>query len=118
MTKLEHRIALFLRVGLVFSAALLLVGWVWGFRWQTNPYVVFQHYDQLPLEGMLRVYLRRENWAALLVLAGLASLICLPIIRVIFTIILFLRQGERSLAGVAVLVLLGLFLGFALGIVH
>jgi uncharacterized membrane protein len=54
----------------------------------------------------------------LLSYAGLIALISLPVLRVLLTMILFLKQKEYILAVVAALVLIGLFVSFTFGMEH
>jgi uncharacterized membrane protein len=114
--KLELKIARFLRAGVVLSGLLMFAGWALQFKWSGNPFYFFDMYDPLPIQEIIRIYVRNENYGALLSYAGLGFLISLPIIRVLLTSILFARQKEYGLALIAAFVLIGLIVSMSLGI--
>lgn len=113
---LELKIAKFLRVGIIVAGLMMLVGWGMGLKFKIDPFFNFQIYDPIPFQDLYNYHLKRGDWWILLSYAGLATLISLPVIRVLLTGILFIKQGEKTLAFVATLVLLALFVSFALGI--
>lgn len=115
---MEIRISTLLRFGVIFSGTLIFVGWMMSIKWTGNPFFTFTSYDEIPLRDLVRFYILRENWGPLMVLAGLASLISLPLIRVFLTMILFMIQKEWILTGVSALVLTGLIVSFFLGVGH
>ena len=113
---LELEIAKFLRGGVFTAGAIMAVGWIWKTKWAGNPFFTFEVYDQIPLMDMLKNALYRKDYGILISYAGLLVLISLPIIRVLLTAILFIRQKEFALAGIAFLVLAGLSVSILLGI--
>ena len=113
---LELKISKFLRWGVLFAAILMLIGWILQFKWSGNPFFHFEVYDQIPFSSQIFFHYRKEHWGHLLSYAGLIVLISLPLIRVLLTAILFLKQKEFALAIIAFLVLLGLIVSFTFGI--
>lgn len=113
---LELKIAKFLRVGVLLAGALILIGWGLNFQWSENPFARFEVYSHAQLSDLLEVYWMDQNWGVLISYVGLFALISLPIIRVLLTMILFVKQKEHTLAMVALFVLAGLITSFALGI--
>lgn len=113
---LELKISKFLRFGVLLSGVIMFVGWVLQLRWRGNPFYNYDTYDPISLVRLLEVYLRNENWGALISYFGLVVLISLPIIRVLLTAILFITQKERLLALIALIVLSGLVASVLLGI--
>ena len=114
--EMEHKISYFLRWGVIFSGVLIFVGWMLNIKWSANPFYVFQDYDQISLKDLIRHYILRNNYGALITFVGLGSLISLPLIRVALTMILFMKQKEWQLAAITALVLLGLIVSFSFGI--
>jgi uncharacterized membrane protein len=115
---LELKIAKFLRVGVIIAGVLMLIGWLIQVKFISNPFYVFDTYDQIPFVDLVRYHIYRKNYGVLLSYTGLIALISLPIIRVFLTAILFIKQQEFKLALIAMAVLIGLILSMALGIQH
>ena len=113
---LEIKIALFLRYGVFLAGFLMFIGWAMNFKFSGNPYFGFSTYDQIPLIDLIEYYIRRKNWGALVSYSGLAMLISLPLIRVLLTAVLFIKQKEFTLAFIAFIVFAGLMLSLLLGI--
>lgn len=113
---LELKIAKFLRVGVIVAGIIMFAGWMAQFKLTGDPFFNFQTYDHIPLQNMIAIHIRNQQWGILLSYAGLAALISLPIIRVLLTAILFLKQKEFLLAFIAMTVLLGLVFSMSLGI--
>lgn len=118
LESLELKISKFLRFGVILAGALILLGWVLNFKGGTTPFAAFEIYQQIPFQDLLSHYINEKNWGGLIALGGLISLISLPIIRVLLTAGLFIKQKEYALALIASLVLLGLTTGFFLGVEH
>ena len=116
LESLELKISKFLRFGVLFAGALMLVGWVMSIKFTSNPFVGFQTYDHISIQELIFFHLKRKDYGALVSYAGLFALISLPLIRVFLTGILFIRSGEKILAFIAALVLIGLLASFTLGI--
>lgn len=113
---LELKIANFLRFGVVIAGILMFVGWMAQFKISANPFFNFETYDHIPMKDLLSFHLKQKNWGMLISYMGLVALISLPVIRVILTAILFLRQKDFILALVAIVVLVGLIISMTLGI--
>ncbi len=113
---LELKIAKFLRVGVIIAGLIMFAGWMAQFKLNGDPFFNFQTYDHIPLQDLIGLHLHRKHWGALLSYFGLAALISLPIIRVLLTAILFIRQKEFLLALIAMTVLIGLIFSMSLGI--
>lgn len=113
---LELKISKFLRWGVVFSGILMLSGWIISFKWTADSFVNFQTYDHISIQELIGFHWKKKDIGPLVSYAGLFALISLPLIRVFLTGILFIRSGEKILATIAALVLLGLFISFSFGI--
>ena len=116
MMELEIKIARFLRWGVMTAGGLMLLGWVLAFTLNTDPFFVYQTYDPLPLKEIWRSYYATGQWGQLLSLMGLCALILLPVVRVMLTTWLFIKQRDRLLAFIAFVVLLCLTISFSLGV--
>jgi uncharacterized membrane protein len=113
---LELKIAKFLRVGVIVSGLIMFAGWLTQVKWSGDPFFNFKTYDQIPLKDLILLHVRNKDWGVLLTYSGLFSLISLPLIRVLLTAVLFLRQKEFILALIAFIVLIGLLASMSLGI--
>lgn len=112
---LELRIAKLLRYGVILSLILLVIGWT-GQIFQGHELSMFQTYQLTSLKQNLLSALNQQHYFLLISYLGLGVLISLPIIRVFFTGVLFIKQKEKVLAGLAFFVLLALLVSFSLGI--
>ena len=115
---LELKIAIFLRWGVFIAGALIFGGWVWELKFSADPFHSFQRYYVFPLQNILKIYYKNESWGTLLSYLGLVVLISLPVIRVMLTAFLFIRQKEYKLGLIAFLVLISLGISFILGVEH
>lgn len=113
---LELKIAKLLRIGVIVSGILMATGWLFTFSWNANPFVNYETYDQIAFLELWHFHLSRGNWGAIISYAGLVGLIALPVLRVLFTAFLFMRNKERLLAALAMVVFLCLLLSMVLGI--
>jgi uncharacterized membrane protein len=116
MSKLELKIAHVLRAGVALSGLLMAIGWLMSLNWQVNELIIFDTYDPIPLQEVLKLHYKNQAWAQLLSYVGLGILICLPLIRVTLTGLLFWKQKDRLLAGIALVVLICLLTSFGLGL--
>lgn len=112
---LELKISKFLRLGVIVAAIFMLIGWILKFKWQGNPFFHFEIYDQIPFERQFLFYFHKKDWGYLFSYLGLIVLISLPLIRVLLTAVIFLKQKEYHLALIAALVLAGLGASFMFG---
>jgi uncharacterized membrane protein len=112
----ELKIAKFLRIGVILSGLMMFAGWMATIKWSGDPFFNFQTYDQIPFAELIQFHIYRKDWGVLLSYSGLIVLISLPIIRVLMTSYLFIKQKEYLLATIALVVLSGLILSMLLGI--
>lgn len=116
LENLEMRIAKLLRYGVIFAGALILVGWMLQIQFTSNPFLNFHDYHGLSLLENFEAALSNHNWAQLISYAGLFVLILLPILRVLMTGILFVRQNDPIMAGLAFFVFVTILVSCALGL--
>lgn len=116
LEELELKIATFLRVGVILAGVLIFSGWIFNLKFNQDPFLAFRIYDTLPLQNILAIYYRNGNWPILVCYLGLAVLISLPLIRVLLTAYLFLKQKDFLLGTIAFVVFLALVASFFLGI--
>lgn len=123
-TSYENKIAKLLNRGVILCAILLFLGWLFGagslktlFQWDSNPLEPFQNYKEtLSLSQSLRPFFRGHNYGILLSYLGLGFLILLPVLRILTTTILFIKQRDFQMASIGGLVFLLILISFALGI--
>lgn len=113
---LELKIAKVLRMGVLISGILLILGWALTAFEGGSSLSIFKDYDQLSLIDQLTLALKNQQWGILLSFIGLASLILLPVTRVALTAILFFYQKEMKIGFIAIFVLLLLTTSFFLGL--
>lgn len=121
--RLELRIAVLLRAGVLLSAFVMALGWLWGWVRVTalNPaqqgaFKALQTYTRRPLSTSLEAHWVSGNWPALLCYLGLFLLVALPAVRVLLTAVLFALQRDRILSVLAAAVFLALVASFFLGL--
>ncbi len=115
-TLMDLKISKFLRIGVLISGLLMAAGWLFNLKWDSNIFLNYQEYDPIPLQNFILYHYNQGQWASLISYAGLIVLILLPLIRVLLTGIIFIRQKEYLLAIIAATVLIALCLSFSLGI--
>lgn len=113
---LELRISKVLRIGVLISGLMLLVGWALTAIDGGSSLFIFKDYDQLALNVQLAIALKNNQWGILISFVGLATLILLPVTRVALTAILFFYQKEYKIGFIALFVLFLLTTSFFLGI--
>lgn len=114
--ELEMTISHILRGGVLTSGALLLVGWLWMWFRDGDLLHTFKVYESHPFVEGLHWAVVKNDRAYLIAQAGLILLVCLPLIRVLMTTLLFVRTREKVLAGMAFLVFVALVGSFLLGV--
>ena len=112
---LELFIAYLLRVGVLSAGALMLIGWIVEIDFTRNVFIQFATYRDLRLVDALRELYDGERWGVLISYLGMTVLILLPLVRVMMTLVIFVKNRDFILAGISALVLTGLVLSFALG---
>lgn len=113
---LELKISKLLRIGVIAAGSLMLLGWISFLDFSQNPLIAFQSYKDESLVESLQTSLQNHDWGLLIAYAGLMILISLPLLRVLMTGILFVKQKEKILAGIAFFVFAILIISFSLGI--
>ena len=113
---LELRIAKFLRLGVVVAAAIIALGWLLSFKAEPEPFSSLKTYHQIDLFTQLELAFMDQNFGKLISFMGLIALISLPVIRVIFSTFLFVKQKEFIMAMIGSIVLIGLLISFSFGI--
>lgn len=116
LESLELRISKFLRLGVLVAGVFMLIGWLSHLLTQPDSFESLKTYNASTLRETLNLALANHSWGVLISYLGLVILISLPITRVFLTAILFLKQKEYLLAGIAGFVLVALIVSFSLGI--
>ena len=129
--RLELRIAVLLRVGVLASSVLMAFGWAsgWALEWiwegaasagaglgSPEAFAALGSYQARPLSAELSSLVATRAWPVLLCYFGLFLLVLLPLVRVFLTSVLFARQRERLLSALAAGVFLALVASFFLGL--
>lgn len=116
LESLELRISKFLRLGVLVAGLFMLIGWISQSINQPDSLIALKTYHSSTLSETLSNAWTTSSWGVLISYLGLAILISLPITRVFLTAVLFLKQKEYLLAGIAAFVLVALIVSFSLGI--
>jgi uncharacterized membrane protein len=112
---LELFIAKFLRVGVAVAGLLMLTGWLSQLSFSSDVFARFQEYHELRLVPQISLLWQAREWGRLVSYLGMFVLICLPVVRVLLTLLVFLKKRDFLLAMVSALVLFGLVLSAVLG---
>lgn len=115
---MELKISKFLRAGVVVSGLIIATGWMMSFKADSDPFAPLQTYQHYSLIDSLQMNALLDNWGKVIAYMGLTFLISLPVIRVFLSIILFIKQKEKTMALIGAIVLIGLILSFSLGVEH
>ncbi len=114
---LELKISLFLRWGVVFAGAVILCGWTARlFRGESIETLDFSTYSPLPLFETVQWAVIHRDRGLLMSVVGLGLLVCLPVVRVFLTGLLFLYRRELRMAAMTFFVFLVLVTSFFLGL--
>ena len=116
MDDLELKISKFLRAGVIIAGIFLSIGWMSLLYYNGSTFETLKIYHEAPLMGALGAALDAHSWTIIIAYLGLVILISLPILRVFLTAIIFVKQKEYLLAGIAGFVLITLIVSFTLGI--
>ncbi|UXR63400.1 DUF1634 domain-containing protein [Bdellovibrio bacteriovorus] len=114
--ELELIISQILRGGVLFAGIFLLIGWLWMWFRDGDNLQTFTSYEPRPLIENIHWALVMNDRALLVSLFGLVALVCLPLIRVLMTGVLFIKQKDKGLAIMAFAVFIALVGSFLLGI--
>jgi uncharacterized membrane protein len=118
LEEMELSISRFLRSGVLFAGVTIALGWLLNLRPDHRVFNDLKAYEHIPLRNVFIYHYGQGNWAFLFSYLGLGVLISLPLLRVLFTGLLFFRQKDHLLAVIAALVLLSLLFGFSLGMAY
>lgn len=113
---LEMIISKVLRIGVMSAGICLLWGWIGMWMKDGDTLSHFQTYQPEPLLEKIQWALLMQDRPLLIALFGLVILVCLPLLRVLLTGILFCKQKDFRLALMAFLVFGTLVASFFLGI--
>lgn len=113
--RMELKISRFLRFGVIFSGVIIATGWVFSFKADYDPFENLRTYHRISLIDSFQIQFMLENWGRLIIYLGLMVLISLPVLRVLLSIVLFVKQKEKTMALIGATVLVGLILSFSLG---
>lgn len=113
---LELKISKLLRYGVIVAGVLIFTGWMLQIQFTSNPFLGFHDYHGLSLLANFQQALAQHDWAQLISYAGLFILISLPILRVLMTGILFVRQNDPIMAALAFFVFATILVSCALGL--
>ncbi len=116
LLNLELKISALLRWGVLVAGALMLIGWASLLDFTQNPLAAFHDYKSESLHDSVQQAFTNHQWGLLTAYAGLVVLISLPLLRVLMTAVLFVKQKEKTLAAIAFIVFATLILSFSLGI--
>lgn len=116
LESMELKIAKFLRVGVLVSGIIILIGWLISFKPEKDPFLPLQTYRPYGLIDRLQVHAMLSDWGPVITYLGLGLLISLPVLRVLLSTFLFIKQKEKLMALIGSLVMLGLITSFSLGI--
>lgn len=109
-SKIEKHISLAMRIGVVVSAAVMLLGFVLllvnyqdNFAGYTNP-------------GFIEIFIGLASFNPYsIMLLGIFLLILTPVLRIVTCIILFAKQKDKLYMAITILVLVILAISFAVG---
>lgn len=118
LERMELKISIFLRYGVLLAGALMAIGWLGGVSFSGNPFEAFQVYGHDRFQVQLARIIENREYFAIISYIGLVTLISLPILRVALTAVLFFKQREYLLSGIAVFVLIALAASFQLGLIE
>jgi uncharacterized membrane protein len=118
LERMELKISKFLRLGVILSGVIIAIGWAISFKADSNPFSNLQNYHQISLLNSLQIAFMLEEWGKMLTYFGLGMLISLPVLRVFLSMVLFFKQGEKAMALIGAMVLVGLIMSFSLGVLE
>ncbi len=114
--KIELKISRFLSRGVMLAGMLIFSGWLLNFDPSKDPFTSLQVYRSYSLINSFQLFVMLDEWGNILSTFGLGCLICLPVLRVLLSVILFYKHAEKKMAFIAAIVLVGLFLSFTQGL--
>lgn len=112
---LELKISKFLRMGVVVSGFFMIVGWIFETLKSENSLDKIKTYNPMALADSFQLAYSSGDWATILTYIGLIILVSLPIIRVLLTAVLFIKQKDTPMAALAIFVFLILMTSLMLG---
>lgn len=112
----EIKISKFLRFGVYVTAVCFAASLIFRFALYPNYQFDLTKYNGESLMQHWRFAATHGYWGVMIAYIGFGVLVSLPILRVLFTALLFLKTRDYILGGVAVLVFLILICSFLLGV--
>ncbi|KYG63721.1 hypothetical protein AZI86_12920 [Bdellovibrio bacteriovorus] len=116
MHRLELIVSQLLRLGVLIAGALLFIGWVWMWINGNDISGNLKEYNPTTFTDTLQWAVIMQDRALLTTMMGLVILVTLPVVRVLLTAILFIKQKDYRLAIMAIFVFAFLCSSFFLGI--
>lgn len=116
MHRLELIVSQLLRMGVLIAGALLAIGWVWMWINGSDISGNLKEYNPTTFTDTLQWAVIMQDRALLTTMMGLVILVTLPVIRVLLTAVLFIKQKDYRLAIMAISVFIFLCSSFFLGI--
>lgn len=113
--ELELFIAKFLRAGVIVSGLFMLTGWLGTLDLHHNIFLNYQNYTHNSLLSTISQY-DATAWPHFMIYLGLICLILLPLLRVLLTGLIFMKQRDYIMASLVLLVLTGLIISISQGI--
>jgi len=114
--EMELKISNVLRIGVYIAGGIILIGWLMAFNSNNNIFDVYKTYEEVDLITSLKAQVILQNWGRLITYLGLIVLILLPIIRVLMSVALFIKQKELKMALIGAIVFIGLLISFYQGL--
>lgn len=114
--RMEYKISNTLRIGVLIAGAIIFIGWAMHFNSKNEVFALYQTYEQVDLFTSLKAQIILQNWGRLICYFGLFLLILLPIIRVILSVFIFIKQKETKMALIGAIVFVGLLISFFQGL--
>lgn len=111
MRKIERAIGYILRIGVIISAAIILIGLT-----LTYVHPIASHSVATTAVGIFRGVLQLNGEAVIML--GLFCLILTPVLRVVVSIFAFAKEKDYLYVGITILVLIILIIGMSFGLVE
>jgi uncharacterized membrane protein len=115
---IETSIAKLLRIGVVLAGLLIATGWFFQLSFRSDVFAEFATYQTQTINSRLEDLFAASDWPKLIGYLGLSVLVSLPIIRVLMTLVLFIKSRDYLMVVAASIVLLSVAGGILLGFSH
>lgn len=115
---IEDSIAKLLRIGVILAGLLIAIGWFFQLSFRADVFAEFATYQPQTMRSRIDDLFTASDWPKLIGYFGLGLLVSLPVIRVLMTLVLFVKSREHLMVIAASIVLLSLAGGILLGFSH